>query len=54
MGYWVDLENPYITFDNNYIESVWKLVKELHKRELFIKVIKYNGTVQEVVQYYLS
>ena len=37
MGYWVDLENPYITFDNNYIESVWWLVKELHKRELLYK-----------------
>ena len=37
MGYWVDLENPYITFDNNYIESVWWLVKELHKRGLLYK-----------------
>ena len=37
MGYWVDLENPYITFDNNYIESVWWLIKELHKRDLLYK-----------------
>ena len=37
LGYWVYLENPYITFDNNYIESVWWLVKELHKRKLLYK-----------------
>ena len=30
MGYWVDLENPYITFDNKYIESVWYLLAELY------------------------
>jgi isoleucyl-tRNA synthetase len=29
MGYWVDLENPYITFDNKYIESVWWAIKKL-------------------------
>lgn len=23
MGYWVDLDNPYVTFENNYIESLW-------------------------------
>ncbi len=30
MGYWVDLEHPYITFENNYIESVWSLLKKLY------------------------
>ncbi len=30
MGYWVDLENPYITFENDYIESVWSLLKRLY------------------------
>ncbi len=34
MGYWVDLENPYITFDNKYIESVWWLLNELYKKGL--------------------
>src|SRR5690606_10010300 len=29
MGYWVDLEDPYITFDNNYIETLWWALKEL-------------------------
>ena len=28
MGYWVDLENPYITYDNKYIETLWYLLKE--------------------------
>jgi len=32
MGYWVDLDDPYITFDNTYIESVWNLIKALRKR----------------------
>ena len=34
IGYWVDLENPYITFDNKYIESVWYLLKMLYGKDL--------------------
>src|SRR5271154_3376454 len=30
MGYWVDMKKPYITFDSNYIETVWYLLKELY------------------------
>ncbi|MFN8417002.1 MAG: isoleucine--tRNA ligase [Cytophagaceae bacterium] len=37
MGYWVDLNNPYITFDNNYIESIWYLLKELYKKDYLYK-----------------
>ncbi len=37
IGYWVDLEHPYITFDNKYIESVWYLLAELHKKGLLYK-----------------
>ncbi|GAB4128252.1 MAG: isoleucine--tRNA ligase [Raineya sp.] len=37
MGYWVDLENPYITYENSYIESLWYLLKELHKKGLLYK-----------------
>ena len=37
MGYWVDLENPYITFDNNYIETLWHLLSEIHKKGLLYK-----------------
>lgn len=32
MGYWVDLQNPYITFSNEYIESLWWILKELYKK----------------------
>ncbi len=32
MGYWVDLEHPYITFDNTYIESVWWLLQQLYQK----------------------
>jgi len=34
MGYWVDLENPYITFENNYIESCWSILKKFHDNGL--------------------
>ena len=37
MGYWVDLEHPYITFTNKYIESVWFLLKELYQKDLLYK-----------------
>ncbi len=37
IGYWVDLENPYITFDNKYIESVWYLLKKLDEKGLLYK-----------------
>ncbi len=32
MGYWVDLEHPYITFENDYIESVWWLLQQLYNK----------------------
>ena len=37
MGYWVDLENPYITYDNKYIESLWWLLKQLYNKGLLYK-----------------
>ncbi len=37
MGYWVDLQHPYITFDNKYIESVWYLLKQLFDKNLLYK-----------------
>jgi isoleucyl-tRNA synthetase len=37
MGYWVDLSDPYITFDNKYIESVWHLLSKLHEKGLLYK-----------------
>ena len=37
MGYWVDLENPYVTYENEYIESVWWLLSQLYKKDLLYK-----------------
>ncbi len=37
MGYWVDLKNPYITFDNEYIETLWYLLKQLYNKGLLYK-----------------
>ena len=37
MGYWVDLNNPYITYKNEYIESVWWLLKQLYSKDLMYK-----------------
>ncbi|MCS7004489.1 MAG: isoleucine--tRNA ligase [Cytophagales bacterium] len=37
MGYWVDLSNPYITYTNEYIESVWNLIKRLYEKGLLYK-----------------
>ncbi len=37
MGYWVDLKNPYITFDNEYIETLWFLLKKLYDKGLLYK-----------------
>ncbi len=39
MGYWVDLENPYVTYHNNYIESLWWCLKELHKKGFLYKSV---------------
>lgn len=51
MGYWVDLTDPYITFDNRYIESCWWALKTLHEKDFLYKGHKIqwyspgNGTV---------
>ncbi|MCB0513019.1 MAG: class I tRNA ligase family protein, partial [Bacteroidetes bacterium] len=40
IGYWVDLDNPYITYENEYIESVWWLISELYKKGYLYKGLK--------------
>ncbi len=37
MGYWVDMKNPYITYDNKYIESVWWLLSKMYRKKLLYK-----------------
>ena len=39
MGYWVDLKNPYITYKNEYIESLWWCLKELYRKKLLYKSV---------------
>lgn len=39
MGYWVDLKSPYITFENNYIESLWWCLQQLYKKGLLYKSV---------------
>ncbi len=37
MGYWVDMDDPYITYDNRYIETLWWLLKQLYDKKLLYK-----------------
>jgi len=37
MGYWVDMNDPYITYDNKYIETLWHLLKKLYEKDLLYK-----------------
>ncbi|NLZ94521.1 MAG: class I tRNA ligase family protein, partial [Bacteroidales bacterium] len=37
MGYWVDMSDPYVTYDSRYIESLWYLLKELYNKDLLYK-----------------
>jgi isoleucyl-tRNA synthetase len=39
MGYWVDLQHPYVTFENNYIETLWWILKELYKKGLLYESV---------------
>ncbi len=40
LGYWVDMDNPYVTYHDDYIESVWWALKEIHKKGLLYKGYK--------------
>jgi len=37
MGYWVNMDTPYMTYDNKYIESVWWILNQMHKKNLLYK-----------------
>lgn len=39
MGYWVDLEHPYITYENRYIETLWWILKELYRKNLLFESV---------------
>ncbi|TSD02774.1 MAG: isoleucyl-tRNA synthetase [Parcubacteria group bacterium Athens0714_16] len=40
IGFWVDMKNPYITYDSNYIESLWWIIKQAHEKNLLYKGYK--------------
>lgn len=40
VGYWADMDNPYVTYDDNYIESVWWSLKEIDKKASFTRDIR--------------
>jgi isoleucyl-tRNA synthetase len=42
MAYWVDMEHPYITLSNEYVESVWWALKQIHSKGLLFKGLKVN------------
>ncbi len=42
MGYWVDLNDPYITFNRDYMESLWYLLKKLYDKELLYEDLLFN------------
>ena len=37
IGYWTDMDNPYITLDNKYIESVWNILATVHDKDLLYR-----------------
>lgn len=39
MGYWVNLEDPYVTYENNYVESVWNCLQQLYKKGYLYKSV---------------
>ena len=39
MGYWVDLKDPYITYENKYIETLWWILNELYQKELLYESV---------------
>jgi isoleucyl-tRNA synthetase len=42
MGYWVDLQNPYVTYHNEYIETLWWILNHSMIKDCYIKDILYN------------
>jgi len=40
MGFWIDMDHPYVTYENDYIESLWWIIKEAHEKKLLYKGYK--------------
>ena len=50
MGYWVDMDEPYVTYTSKYMESVWWLLKQLYDKNSFIKDTQSNLIPQKQEQ----
>lgn len=48
IGYWVDMDDPYVTLENPYIESVWHILGTIHEKVYCIKDIEFHHTAQAV------
>ena len=46
IGYWVDMDDPYVTLKNPYIESVWHILGTIHEKDCYIKDIEFHHTAQ--------
>ncbi len=49
MGQFIDIKHPYVTYDNNYIETEWWILKSFLKKDYFMKVLKFFLIVLDVV-----
>ena len=45
MGYWVDMENPYITYKSKYIESVWWLLKQIYDKRIALQGLPHHSAL---------
>ena len=52
VGFWADMENPYITYDNNFIESVWWALKQIWDKGLLTKDLRSYLTAHVVEHHY--
>jgi isoleucyl-tRNA synthetase len=50
MGYWVDMEDPYVTYKPKYMETVWWLLKQIYNKDLMYKAIPFSLTLQKQEQ----
>ena len=50
MAFWVDMDNPYVTLHDEYIESAWWSLKQMHDKDLLLEVTKYYHIVHKLEQ----
>jgi isoleucyl-tRNA synthetase len=46
MGYWVDMEDPYVTYKPKYMETVWWLLKQIYNKDLMYKGYTFSLILQ--------